>query len=80
MPKAKLTFQKSDIKKLQVAASFSNVTLGESIAVGNEVIIETSYRDPQSLIRMMDLKHAVTGSELDAAKQPEQPKAVKAVK
>lgn len=77
MPKAKLTFQKSDIKKLQVAASFSNVSLGESIAVGNEVIIETSYRDPQSLIRMMDLKHAVTGTELDAVK-PEQHKPAKA--
>ena len=67
MPKAKLTFAAADAKKLIVAASFSNVTLGESVKIGNQLIIETSYRDPQSLITMMELKSQVTGDELKPA-------------
>lgn len=64
MPKAKLTFPKSDAKKLSVAAHFANVTLGETITLGNEMIVETSYRDAQSLVRMVELKGQVTGDEL----------------
>lgn len=66
MPKAKLTFNKGDKKKLIVAANFSNVQLGDAIIVGNQLIVETSYRDAQSLINMMEMKAAVTGDELDA--------------
>lgn len=65
MPKAKLTFKKGDIKKVAVAASFSNVTLGNAMNIGENVIIEASYRDAQSLISMMELKAQVTGNELD---------------
>jgi hypothetical protein len=70
MPKAKLTFAADDAKKLAVAASFSNVTLGETVKIGKNIIVETSYRDPQSLINMMDLKAQVTGTELDKAAEP----------
>lgn len=66
MPKAKLTFPKSDAKKLAVAAHFSNVTLGESIVVGDKIIVEATYRDAQSLIVMADLKNQVNGNELDS--------------
>ena len=67
MPKAKLTFSKSDKKKLIVAANFSNVQLGDAITIGNDLIVEVSYRDAQSLVKMMELKAAVTGDELDKA-------------
>lgn len=70
MPKAKLTFPKSDKNKLIVAAHFSNVTLGEAITIGNDLIVETSYRDAQSLVKMIDLKNQVTGDELKAAAEP----------
>lgn len=66
MPKAKLTFNKADRKKLIVGAHFANVQLGESIVVGNDLIVETNYRDAQSLVKMIELKNAVTGDELDA--------------
>lgn len=69
MPKAKLTFAKADRKKLIVGAHFANVQLGESIVVGNDLIVETNYRDAQSLVKMVELKNAVTGEELDAAKK-----------
>lgn len=75
MPKAKLTFAKADAKKLTVAAHYSNVTLGESVVIGNDLIIETSYRDAQSLIKMADLKNVVTGNELDGIAKAEKEKA-----
>jgi hypothetical protein len=68
MPKAKLTFAKSDRKKLIVAANFSNVTLGDTVTVGNDLYVETSYRDAQSLVKMIELKNQVTGDELDSIK------------
>lgn len=76
MPKAKLTFPKADKKKLIVAAHYSNVNLGEAVVIGNDLIVETTYRDAQSLVRMCDLKNAVTGEEvLEAKKAPaEKPK------
>ena len=70
MAKAKLNFNKADRKKLMVAAHFANVTLGESIVVGNELIVETNYRDAQSLVKMVELKNVVTGDELDAKAAP----------
>lgn len=70
MPKAKLTFNKADKKKLIVAANFSNVQLGETVVIGNDLIVETSYRDAQSLVKLMELKAAVTGDELDAKAEP----------
>lgn len=70
MPKAKLTFQKSDRKKVIVAANYSSVQLGEAVTIGNDLIVEANYRDAQSLIKMMELKAAVTGDELDKVAEP----------
>ena len=70
MPKAKLTFPAEDAKKLVVAANFSNVVLGEAQKIGKQLIVETSYRDAQSLINMSRLMNEVTGTELDGQAKP----------
>ena len=77
MPKAKLTFPAEEAKKLLVAANFTNVTLGEAQRIGKNLIVETSYRDAQSLINMSRLMSEVSGNELDAKAEKADAKAAK---
>lgn len=65
MPKAKLKIQKTDLKKLKVAANFSGVKLGEALPVGNNVITEINFRTASDLVEMGRLIETVTGLELD---------------
>jgi hypothetical protein len=67
MPKAKLKIQKTDLKKLKVAANFSGVKLGEALPVGNNVITEINFRTASDLVEMGRLIETVTGLELDNA-------------
>lgn len=65
MPKAKLKIQKSDLKKLKVAANFSGVKLGDALPVGNNVITEINFRTASDLVELGRLIETVTGLELD---------------
>lgn len=68
MPKTKLSFPQGDVKKLEVAADITNVTLGKRVPIGDEVHIEVSYRDASSLVKMIRLIDKVSGNELDETK------------
>lgn len=63
MAKAKLKFRKSDQEKLKVAAHFSGVELGKGLVLGENVIVETKWRNPQDLVEMILLISQVSGKE-----------------
>lgn len=53
--------------KFKVAAHYTGVSFGKAVKVGDEVIVETTYRDAQSLVKMAIVAHKVEGNELDEA-------------
>jgi hypothetical protein len=67
MAKAKLTLHSStDQKKLKTAAHFSNVTLEKGVIVGDDMHLETTYKNPADLVKFGMLIKTVSGNELEA--------------
>lgn len=82
MPKTKLIFDatKTDSKKLEVAAYFANVKLGDAIKVADELHVESTYPTADNLVKLGRMLETVKGTELDAKKKADADKAAKAAK
>lgn len=63
MAKAKLKFKAADASKLKVAAHFTGVELGKGIKLGENLIVETKWKDAQQLVEMVSLIPQVSGNE-----------------
>lgn len=82
MGKTKLTIAKGEEKKLESAAHFAGVELGDTYTLGKEVICEvTPTRDGgASFFKMGRLFETLDGTELDALKKAQADKKAAAEK
>ena len=69
MPKEKLTIKKTDLKKFKVAAHYTDTKIGEELDLGDEVVIETTYRNGGNLVKLGQYMSKVTGNELKEAEK-----------
>lgn len=70
MAKAKLKFKAADANKLKVASHFTGVELGKGIKLGENLIIETKWKDAQQLVEMVSLIPQVSGNEQTEEETP----------
>lgn len=70
MAKAKLKFKAADANKLKVAAHFTGVELGKGIKLGENLIVETKWKDAQQLVEMVSLIPQVSGNEQTEEETP----------
>lgn len=64
MPKAKLKLEKSLLKKVKVAAHYSDSVLGNAAPVGNNIITEINFKSINSAVEFGRLLETVTGDEV----------------
>lgn len=70
----KLVIRKGDGKKLQSAAYFKNVKIGDSVTIGDETHVEISFKEVQNLWDCREMFDKVDGTELDAIKAKKEAK------
>lgn len=80
MGKIQLNIPASEKAKFEVAAHFSGININEAVAVGNEIVIEATYRTGNQLLDCGRRMTQVKGDELDALKKARAEKAKEAEK
>lgn len=61
----KLIIKNADTNKLQSAAHFAGVKLGDALPVGDELHVESSAKEAQAYFKLGVLIGQVTGKELE---------------
>lgn len=64
MPKAKLKLEKNLIKKVKVAAHYSDSVLGNAAPVGNNIVTEINFKSINAAVEFGRLLETVTGDEV----------------
>ena len=65
MPKGKLNVDTSDLGRLQAAASFCDVQLGDGNSIGSKAVIEVSCKQLSSMFEMGRLIDTISNQDLE---------------
>ena len=66
MPKGKLNVALEDLPRLQAAAEFCGVELGEGNTIGNKAVVECSFKQASALFECGRLLDTISSDDLDA--------------